>query len=115
MRMSAVVGVVALAAAACGDAPDEEESSGGDASAEEQEDSEPFQACAVLDVGGVDDRSFNQSAWTGMEDAAASGDNIEVDYVESQSDADYVPNLTQQAEIGRASCRERVNSSAGAR
>src|SRR5690625_7884851 len=91
MRMSAVVGVVALAAAACGDAPDEEESSGGDASAEEQEDSEPFQACAVLDVGGVDDRSFNQSAWTGMEDAAASGDNIEVDYVESQSDADYVP------------------------
>src|SRR5690625_26918 len=98
MRMSAVVGVVALAAAACGDAPDEEESSGGDASAEEQEESEPFQACAVLDVGGVDGRSFNQSAWKGMEDAAASGDNIEVDYVESQSDADYVPNLTQQAE-----------------
>lgn len=102
MRMSAIVGIVALAAAACGDAPEDEPGDGADAttdtSVEEEEPAEAFRACAVLDVGGVDDRSFNQSAWKGMEDAAAAADNVEVSYVESQSDADYVPNLTQQAE-----------------
>lgn len=96
MRMSAVVGIVALAAAACSEAPEDEPSDG--ATTGDDSSAEEFKACVVLDVGGVDDRSFNQSAWKGMEDAAAADDNIEVSYVESQGDADYVPNLTSQAE-----------------
>jgi len=30
-----------------------------------------FLACQVTDVGGIDDKSFNATAWKGMEDAVA--------------------------------------------
>ena len=30
-----------------------------------------FTACQVTDVGGVDDKSFNQTAWKGVQDAVA--------------------------------------------
>lgn len=46
----------------------------------------------VTDFGGVNDNSFNQSAWEGLQEfSAATG--VTVDYLQSQSDADYVPNL----------------------
>lgn len=48
----------------------------------------------VTDVGGVNDESFNQSAWAGLEKAKKEyGDKIEVKYLESKQDADYVPNI----------------------
>lgn len=28
-----------------------------------------FKACQVADTGGLDDKSFNQTAWNGIEDA----------------------------------------------
>ena len=34
-----------------------------------------YKACMVLDIGGVDDRSFNQSSWKGMTDAKAANPN----------------------------------------
>ena len=46
----------------------------------------------VTDVGGVNDGSFNQSAWEGLQKAAADFD-IEVKYLESNGDADYTPNI----------------------
>ncbi|MBQ2706435.1 MAG: BMP family ABC transporter substrate-binding protein, partial [Agathobacter sp.] len=46
----------------------------------------------VTDVGGVNDGSFNQSAWEGLQKAAADFD-IEVKYLESKGDADYTPNI----------------------
>ncbi|MGH8795160.1 MAG: BMP family ABC transporter substrate-binding protein, partial [Stackebrandtia sp.] len=54
-----VIGTFALLAAACGEAPEE------DASDVEKD----FKACMVTDVGGPDDRSFNASAWQGLEAA----------------------------------------------
>ena len=30
-----------------------------------------YLACAVTDTGGVDDKGFNQTAWKGIQDAAA--------------------------------------------
>ena len=46
----------------------------------------------VLSVGGVNDESFNQSAWEGSLKAQEEY-GVEVSYLESQSDADYTPNI----------------------
>jgi basic membrane protein A and related proteins len=47
----------------------------------------------VTDTGGINDKSFNQSAWTAMQQAAAANPNIEVKYLSSTTQADYVPNI----------------------
>lgn len=46
----------------------------------------------VTDLGGVEDQSFNQSAWEGLQRAAADF-GVEVNYLSSSTDADYAPNL----------------------
>ena len=55
--------------------------------------SDAIKACLALDTGGVDDKSFNASAWAGAEAAAAENDKIEVKYLAATSDADYAPNI----------------------
>ncbi len=50
-------------------------------------------ACMVLDTGGVDDKSFNQSSWAGMQTANKANPNIKISYVPSNSGNDYTPNL----------------------
>jgi basic membrane protein A len=54
----------------------------------------------VLDTGGVDDRSFNQSSWAGFTAAAAANPNIKPSYVSSNSQNDYTPNLTAEVSKG---------------
>ena len=46
----------------------------------------------ITDVGGVNDGSFNQSAWEGLEKAGEEL-GVEVNYLESSTDADYQPNM----------------------
>ena len=46
----------------------------------------------VTDVGGVNDGSFNQSAWEGLQRAEQEL-GIEAKYLESKTDADYKPNI----------------------
>lgn len=46
----------------------------------------------VTDVGGVNDGSFNQSSWEGLQ-RAADELGIQVQYLESKTDADYKANL----------------------
>jgi basic membrane protein A len=46
----------------------------------------------VTDTGGVEDQSFNQSAWEGLQKAADELD-VEVNYLSSSTDADYAPNI----------------------
>ncbi|MFB5267936.1 BMP family protein [Paenibacillus enshidis] len=48
----------------------------------------------VTDVGGVNDKSFNQSAWEALE-ALQTETGAEVKYLQSKSDQDYDPNLNQ--------------------
>lgn len=52
-----------------------------------------FNACMVTDTGGIDDRSFNASAWAGMQAAKKDG-KANVKYVQSNTENDYVPNIT---------------------
>lgn len=47
----------------------------------------------VTDVGGVNDQSFNQTAWEGLQALAEENDAIEVNYLESATDADYASNI----------------------
>lgn len=46
----------------------------------------------VTDIGGVNDGSFNQSAWEGLQRAQKEL-GVEVRYAESATDADYAPNI----------------------
>jgi len=46
----------------------------------------------VTDSGGIDDRSFNATAWKGLQDAESEL-GIEVKYVESNAETDFVPNV----------------------
>ncbi|MDQ1540094.1 MAG: basic rane protein, partial [Actinomycetota bacterium] len=57
-------------------------------------------ACMVLDTGGVDDRSFNQSSWQGLQDAQKANPNIKGSYVASNTQNDYVPNLNAEVQKG---------------
>lgn len=92
-RTKKLAGVVAaagllVALAGCGAAPE---------TAPTSEETTPevvegFQPCLVSDDGGFNDKSFNQSALTGMETAAEEL-GVEVIEVESSSANDYAPNL----------------------
>ncbi|MFY9997935.1 MAG: BMP family ABC transporter substrate-binding protein [Trebonia sp.] len=52
-----------------------------------------FLGCMVTDTGGINDKSFNQSAWQGMQEAAAANPNITVKYLQSTTQSDYVTNI----------------------
>lgn len=80
----ALLVVASLALAACG-SPATEEAPAEPAAAN-------FLACQVTDTGGIDDKSFNATAWKGVEDAIAA-DGIEGKYLESQEQADYETNI----------------------
>ena len=60
---------------------------------------ETFLACQVTDVGGIDDKSFNATAWKGMQDASEAF-GIEVKYLESQQQTDYEANINAFLEEG---------------
>jgi basic membrane protein A len=88
------VGVLALGAvlslAACGN---KSKSSGGDKKEAK------FTAALVTDIGGVDDKSFNQSAWEGMQEwGKAEGLKKGpggYDYIQSGNESEYITNIDQ--------------------
>ena len=54
-------------------------------------------ACQITDTGGIDDKSFNETAWNGFLRAEEEL-GVEVKYLGSTSEADYDPNI--QAFVG---------------
>jgi basic membrane protein A and related proteins len=61
----------------------------------------PIRVGLVTDIGGIDDKSFNQGTWDGIrqfgrENGAREGK--EVKYLQSTAEADYVPNLSTLAD-----------------
>lgn len=61
-----------------------------------------FQAILITDVGGLGDKGFNDSGWMGCQEAqkrlAGRGIDIEVKFIESHEQTDYVDNLNLAAE-----------------
>jgi basic membrane protein A len=100
MRIVSVLaaGGLALFAAACSDAPD---SNTGGSGSSPGAGAGTYTTCMVTDIGGIDDRSFNASAWKGLQNAAAESDKLaDPKNVSSKAEADYVPNLTQYVQQG---------------
>jgi len=75
MRIVSILAVGGLMAglAACGDAP---ASSGGSGDSSAAPAAGTYKACMVTDIGGIDDRSFNASAWKGLQEAKADSDKL---------------------------------------
>jgi len=96
--------VLSLFLVACGGSEDEEANGSADeanegTTGEAENASGDFSAAMVTDTGGIDDKSFNQSAWEGLEawgeehgfERGADG----YDYAQSEDDSDYLPNFTR--------------------
>lgn len=82
---------------ACGAKDDDNAAKDNDNASGDGNTEEAFSVAMVTDVGGVDDKSFNQSAWEGVqaygkEHGLEKGDGG-FDYLQSKSDADYDANL----------------------
>jgi basic membrane protein A len=84
---------LALGIAACGD--DDDDGGGGGGGGEEAA-GESIKAGVVTDIGGLNDRSFNALANKGIKQAESEL-GVETRVLISDSNADYVPNLTQLA------------------
>ena len=98
-RLAALIAALALVLGAgvfagCGE--DEEEPAGG-GSAAQQEEKPAIKVGLVTDIGGLDDRSFNQLANEGLERAKAEL-GVEARVLTSDQNSDYVPNLSSLAQ-----------------
>ncbi len=71
---------LSLVVAACGPAKEKE-----------------FKVGMVSDIGGIDDASFNQNTWEGLE-RARDELGVQAQFIESQAQADYAKNITEFAE-----------------
>ena len=78
--------VMCLSLVACG---------GGSNSGSQDDDAvvETVKIGMVTDTGGVNDQSFNQTSWEGLKALAAADSSFEVNYLESNTDADYATNI----------------------
>ncbi len=97
-RVLALLLGLSLIATACGDdddatvaTPDDTVDDAGDDTGDDTGDAD-FLACEVTDTGGVDDNSFNENAFDGLTEAA-DAIGFEPVVLESQSDADFDPNI----------------------
>jgi basic membrane protein A and related proteins len=86
-KVAAALAGVVLVAAGCAK-PSSSSSSGTGTGAAK------FLGCMVTDTGGINDKSFNQSSWAGMQAAAAANSKITVKYLPSTSTADYAKNIS---------------------
>src|SRR5215212_4433593 len=89
---------MSTAVAACGDDDSSSggSSSGGSSSSSETEPEKKLKVGMVTDIGGLNDRSFNEAAYKGIKRAESElGADIRV--LTSKSNADYVPNLSSLA------------------
>ena len=82
--MLALLTVLGLVVAACGGST-ESPSASVDAGKGD------YKACLALDVGGIGDKSFNDSAYEGLLEAEAAG--YDTQYSEAKTGADYAANI----------------------
>jgi basic membrane protein A len=61
---------------------------------------EGFRVGLVTDVGEIDDKSFNQSAWEGVQRAEEELGLAEIDYIETKDAKDYEANIRLFADEG---------------
>jgi len=89
-RASAVIGAAVLLLAGCAPAPEKPGENGG---------GEQFCARMVTNSGGLDDRSFNDASWKGLQQAEKDY-GIDADVLVSNSETDLAPNVQQAVDTG---------------
>jgi len=87
-RAAAALAAVALLAAGCAKPSTTTSPGSGSGGAAK------FTGCMVTDTGGINDKSFNQSSWQGMQAAAATNPNITAKYLPSTTTSDYAKNIS---------------------
>ena len=91
-KFAAILGVAALALGACGGDGD---STGSDGAAEQID----YTACLVSDAGGWDDKSFNESAMDGLQQAVTEL-GVQENDAESKDSTDFEPNVQSMVDSG---------------
>ncbi len=92
--------VMAFSMTACGSNNAANNNSTADSATEEDATSKSnFKATMITDTGGVNDQSFNQSAWEGLQDLQEKT-GAEVAYLESTQESDYATNLDKHVDEG---------------
>ena len=93
LLLIAVLALCMGTAVACGEDEEPADSGGAAATAEPEK---KIKVGMVTDIGGLNDRSFNESAYKGLK-RAESELGVEIRAITSKSNADYVPNLSTLA------------------
>jgi basic membrane protein A and related proteins len=93
--VSSIVALLLLAVGCAGGQTGGSQGGGGGGGGDETE----VRPALVLDVGGLGDQSFNDSAYAGLQRAKKEL-NVDTEYLESSAPTDYVDNLTQLADSG---------------
>ncbi|AXH98755.1 BMP family ABC transporter substrate-binding protein [Sporosarcina sp. PTS2304] len=87
--------------AACGSTDKEKDNAGDKPAAGNDGEKSEFSIAMVTDIGGIDDKSFNQSAWKGVkefgEEQGWEKGTGGYDYLQSAGSADYTTNLNNLA------------------
>jgi basic membrane protein A and related proteins len=86
-KVAAGLAVVVLVAAGCAK-PSSSSSSGTGTGAAK------FLACMVADSGTINDKSFNEGSWAGMQAAKAANPNITIKFLPSSTTSDYAKNIS---------------------
>jgi basic membrane protein A and related proteins len=89
VKVGAALSVLAVLATGCAKPASSNNSNGGSTAKAK------FTGCMVTDTGGIDDKSFNQSSWAGMQAAQqAEPSKIAVKYLPSSTTSDYAKNIS---------------------
>jgi basic membrane protein A and related proteins len=94
--LMALLAALALGATACGD-DDDDDGGGGGGGGSAESDKPAIKAGLVTDIGGLNDRGFNELANNGRK-RAQSELGVETRVLISESNGDYVPNLSTLAQ-----------------
>lgn len=88
--------MMTISLAACGGSKASDDSAGDSSSTESKSD---FAVSMITDTGGINDQSFNQSAWEGLQELKEETGS-EVNYIESKQASDFVTNLERLGDSG---------------
>ena len=97
LTIPAILGATVLALASCAAPPGSTSPSAAPSGSASASAGGDFKACMVSDSGGFDDKSFNQTSYKGLKDAAAEL-SIETGEVESQTAADFAKNINSMVD-----------------
>ena len=99
LAIAALVAALAVAVTGCGSKKSSSSSSATTTAATTTTSGGSFKVGLSTDIGGLNDRSFNHLAYVGLQ-RAAKDLGVQTRVVQSQSPADYIPNLTALARQG---------------